>query len=328
MSVGTRPDTEPCARIDRQRRFLPTPALDGTPPEALAQCVRTDEGAVGVVAKSETQEAITFVVSLERNDGTSAVSEPFTTRKANLRLGLVVLSHSGARSFVMLRLADALLPVPFGPKAPVETNAFFAEALGGSPTANYPWVAVAVDAEGFQLDFEMPELRWHEPIPYGGQRDSTLHGVRSRLALDSSLRPRAEGEPLASVRRACLGTPTVSKASGEDLWAAAQCARLGGLEVSRVLEQVKARCSALAARALPLILAAARADSRARDGLAPEGAPRPPRDALARATPPSSCFAEMDRMWDIDYTARASPFRVPPVALDPVWESSLRRGTR
>jgi hypothetical protein len=46
---------------------------------------------------------------------------------------------------------------------------------------------------------------------------------------------------------------------------------------------------------------------------------------LTRVAPPGSCFAPGDRLWDVDYTARVSPFRVPPVELDAAWELGLRR---
>jgi hypothetical protein len=69
----------------------------------------------------------------------------------------------------------------------------------------------------------------------------------------------------------------------------------------------------------------ARADARVRDGLAPERDPRPAREELARVALPGACFADQDRLWDVDYTARMAPFVVPRVALDPAWALALPR---
>ena len=184
---------------------------------------------------------------------------------------------------------------------------------------------LAAEAGGYRLDFDLPSLRWQDPVPHGGQRDSTLRGVRVSVPLDSSLRTRAANEPWDSVQRACASAPSVSKAPADGLWAAAQCARMGGLEASLVLAQVKERCAGLAAQELPLVVAAARADARTRDGLPPDKTPRPSPEEWTRVAPPGACFAPGDRLWDVDYTARTSPFRVPPVELDAAWELGLPR---
>jgi hypothetical protein len=278
-----------------------------------------------LLVTASRDDAVTFVVALERVDGTLATSEPHTTRVQGFVPELVVLPRQGTPSLVMAKLAGQLVPVPFGVPMPVQTRAFFADALGGAPSAEFPWVDFTTEADGYVLDFELPSLRWQDPVPYGGQRESELRGVRARMPLDSALHPRADHEPWDAVRKACAGASTVSKASGKDLWAAAQCARIGGLDGAKVLAQVKERCAALAARTLPLVVATARADARARDGLPPDKAPRPSPEEWARVEPPGACFDHGDRLWDVDYTARATPFRVPRITLDSAWAIGLPR---
>lgn len=320
-----KPPLEPCARIEARRRAFPVPSIDPKLAEAFSRCRTSDEGAWGLLVTASRDDAVTFVVALERVDGILATSEPHTTRVQGLAPELVVLPRPGTSSLVMAKLPGQLVPVPFGAPAPVQTRAFFADALGGAPSAEYPWIDFTTEADGYVLDFELPSLRWQDPVPYGGQREAALRGVRVRMPLDPALHPRAGHEPWDAVRKACAAVPAVSKASGKDLWAAAQCARIGGLEGAKVLAQVKERCSVLAARALPLVVATARADARARDGLPPDKTPRPSPEEWARAEPPGACFDWHDRLWDVDYTARAAPFRVPRITLDSAWENGLPR---
>lgn len=316
---------DPCARLEARRRALAVPLPDSLGAEAFTRCRTTDAGAVGLVATHAQGDTVTFVVVLERADGTSATSEPRTTSEANLAPELVVVSRPGSASWVTAKVAGQLVPLPFGARAPVQTRAYFVDAFGGAPDAEYPWFDFVPDANGYLLDFELPSLRWGDPVPYGGRRERQLHGVRVRMPLDSALSPRDAQEPWGSVRRACAAAPAIAEAYRADLWVAAQCARIGGLDVTKVLDQVKARCGALAARAVPLVRSAARADARARDGRAPEKDPRPAREELARVAPPGACFADQDRLWDVDYTARMAPFVVPRVALDPAWALGLPR---
>lgn len=324
-SAPKAPVLKPCARLEARRRSLAVPLPDSLGSEAFSRCRTTDAGAVGLVATRAQGDTVTFVVVLERADGTSATSEPRTTSEATLTPELLVVPRPGSASWVTAKVAGQLVPLPFGARAPVQTRAYFADAFGGAPDAEYPWVDFVPDASGYLLDFELPSLRWGDPVPYGGRRERQLHGVRVRMPLDSALSPRDAQEPWGSVRRACAAAPAIAEAYRADLWAAAQCARIGGLDVTKVLDQVKARCGVLAARAVPLVVSVARADARARDGRAPEKDPRPAREELARVAPPGACFADQDRLWDVDYTARMAPFVVPRVALDPAWALGLPR---
>lgn len=325
VRVAEKPLVEPCAHIEAHRRALPLPSLEPKLAEAASRCRTSAAGDWSLLVTASRDEVSTFVVALERVDGTLATSEPHTSGPSGLAPELVVLPRPGTTALVMAKVAGQLLPVPLAAPEPVQTRTFFAAALGGGPGAEYPWVDLVVEAGGYRLDFELPSLHWQEPVPYGGQRQSMLHGARVSLLLDSSLRPRAADEPAESVRRACASVPEVSRASAENLWAAAQCTRIRGLEASHVLARVKERCAALGTRALPLVIAAARADARARDGLPPDKAPRPSSEELARVAPPGACFAPEDRLWNVDYTARASAFRVPRVELEAAWERGLPR---
>ena len=325
VRVAEKMPAEPCAHIDAHRRALPLPSLEPKLAEAASRCRTSAEGAWSLLVTASGDDVSTFVVALERVDGTLATSEPHTIGPSSLAPELVVLPRPGTPALVMAKLAGQLVPVPLGAPMPVQTRAFFADALGGGPGAEYPWVALTPEVDGYRLDFELPSLQWRDPIPHGGQRRSMLRGVRVSMLLDSSLRPRAADEPTDSVRRACASVSEVSQSPAENLWAAAQCARIRGLEASQVLARVKARCAALGIRALPLVIAAARADARARDGLPPDKAPRPSPEELAHVAPPGACFATEDRLWTVDYTARLAPFRVPRVELDAAWEHALPR---
>lgn len=344
--AGAPSDPSPCTRIDeRQRAAITSLGADAAGlPNVFRRCAFVAGGAIGLVPEriaSETTRAYRLV--FEPGQGVALVSErrdyeltPRGETAADPPLETLAFpaTNGNAAPVTFVKFRSRVEPVPLAISLPIQTEAFFAPLskllLGKTPGATargtFGWTSFELVAGGrYRLGFVLPGLVWNELRAYGGSAARELRGIDAFVFLDADYVLAPNQDLRVAVKDACASTPSPLRASPAKLWTAAQCERVRGEPVATVLEHVGRRCDALAREALPLSKAFSSMSQRARDGvLTQPGELEDTAEKLARVDPPSACFTD-NHLWNVDYTARASPLVLPKVQLDPAWKDGLER---
>jgi hypothetical protein len=337
-----RVDLSPCDRIEQRQRasIQAGDASSARTPSVFRRCFFAEGGAVGLVPERSRDESRAFRVVFEARDGSAVVSERHEyqssthgARPADPPLDALVFPRSkgSAAPVTFVKFRSELRPIPLGAPLPVQTGDFFSPIsptrgrdAGQRTTMAYSWADLeGVDAGGYRLGFRLPGLAWKEGRAFGGTTERELHGVDAFVLLDVNLDLAANEDLRGAVKHACATAPSADGASPSQLWTAAQCERVRGEPIAAILKRIARRCDALARQALPHSIALFSMSARGRDGhpspfsLVEETSAR-----LALVDPPSACFSN-DHLWNVDYTARASPPYVPKVELDAAWNEGL-----
>lgn len=379
-SGATAPAAAPpsaCDRIDRrQREALAAMGSVRDVPAVFRRCQFLKNGAVGLVpieldgTAISHQRQFTYRLVVEANTEFSATSSlrkaPGAT--ATTYLGapkttetpedLVVRDgRSGAleAAFVAVRSPNGLSPLTLPGGSPAgEGTDLFAPLFDRSEAAKrlvVPWQEIRWQSPTHLLTYRLPDLETVAPIPYGGASTERLVGVSGTLCIDDDFSPCRPVDFRYGLAESCRAIAPLASVDGAGLWAAAECARLGGAATEEILKGVATRCEQLAKEEEPLFLDALRADSAARDGadqpvnprdLGEKNKPAKPAAGKPEARPaangrteppphgprrppkrtPGACFAIHDRLWNYGYTAQI-PRQRPTVTLDRAWGDTL-----
>lgn len=363
-----------CDRIDRrQRDALATMGSVRDVPAVFRRCQFLKNGAVGLVpieldgTTISHQRQFTYRLVVEANTefpstsslrkapgatATTYLGAPKTTEAPE---DLVVRDgRSGAleAAFIAVRSPNGLSPLTLpGGSATGEGADLFAPLFDRSEAAKrlvVPWQEIRWQSPTHLLTYRLPDLETVAPIPYGGASTDRLVGVSGTLCIDDDFSPCRPVDFRYGLAESCRGIAPLASVDGAGLWAAAECARLGGATTEEILKGVASRCEQLAKEEEPLFLEALRAASAAHDGVdlptnprdageknkpSKPAAGKPTAAASGRAEPahaprrpakrtPGACFAIHDRLWNYGYTAQL-PRPRPAVSLDRAWGDAL-----
>lgn len=314
-----------CERV--ARRVQQSPALRRELPALFRRCVFADDGAFGVLPPLADRADGVRVV-FESESGTASVSESVQAPRVNDSLDelppmpedLLVFERAPLPSVAFLKWPTHLRVVPFRGAAPVD----FWSKLPSKPSDDIEWVDVARTSDGFFVTYRLPALTWQRPVAYGGHRAERLLGVEDgmHVTAEFALQPQPDFTPTRGIR-GCAEQTTVADAEPAQLWAAAQCERLGEIPLEAVVRHVERRCKGLLAAAFPLVQRSFRLSADERGGKRPKpGESEQLFASLERVHPPSACFAD-DMGWDEDYTGRGWPLKMPQPALIAEWSTGL-----